>query len=355
MRLWLLVGLAACDRGDDTGTTVEVVALAGDVEVETNTIVLSHDFAGNVVDEQTTDATGQVALAASDLVSVVYMRADAIHVITAPPLLTSELAIHGPGADKSPVIAGAIAITAPAATGPFAIDIGCKTVTVATLPTDIDIPAVCFGTDSNIDVLITTADGTYHAERVPVVDEVAMLDVSGWESDATPVAIDGGGATIAITEIADTFAFAAPNDHALWTGLVVDQTQIAATLDSRITTAFVAGAATAQTFTADDFMPPLTTMLAPNFSWTATGVGDANVLHAVSSTMVWDAVLPPTADHVTFPQSGDVAPPDSATVTLRAIDGPDTETFADVEAAGIWNGTIVPPPTQGLLKEADAH
>lgn len=351
----LVLAVVGCDRGDDPGATVTVIALAGDVVVETSATVLSHDLAGNVVDQQTTDATGRAALTASDLVSVVFVRDDATHIITAPPMLEAELAIHGPAADKAPIIAGGISITAPPATGPFSIDIGCKTVTVQGLPADFDIPAACFGTDSNIDVLITNADGTYFAQRVPVVDEVAMLDIPGWLTDMTPVAIDAAGATITMTEISDTFAFPAPSDHALWTGLVADQTVIAAALDSRITTAYVPGAATAQTFTAADFLPPLATTLAPSFSWTATGIGDANVLHAVTPAIVWDAVLPPTADHVTFPASGEVAPPASATVTLRAIDGPDTASFTDVQMAGIWNGSIVPPPMSGLLKEADAH
>ncbi|HEY0252086.1 MAG TPA: hypothetical protein VGC41_11205 [Kofleriaceae bacterium] len=350
-----VIALAACGNSD-VGPTTQLQALAGEVAVETGASVIASDFAGNVLDEQVTDANGRVAVAQTDLVSVVFVRDDGTHVITTTQLASGTLYIHGPAANKAPIIAGGITVTGPAIAGPIDIDFGCRSVTTDALPASASIAATCFGTDSNIDVLIT-AGTSYFAARVPVADEVAILDIPAWLTETTPIAIDPAGATIAVTEIADTFPFAAPDDHSAWTGLVADQTRITATLDSRITTAYIPGVATAQTFTAADFLAPLTTTLSAGYAWTATNLGDTTVLHVASALTIWDAVLPTSADHIAFPLTATVTAPDTAAATattLRAIDGPDTADFTDVQAAGLWNGSIVPPPTAGLLREADA-
>jgi len=382
---WLFAfALFAACRGGAAGPSIEVLALAGDVELEAGATVLTTATDGTPIDRQITDGSGHVSLAYDPgaLVTVIYVRDGAYQLITTPALATGTLVIHGPPTAKAPIIAGAIAITAaPITADAISIQLGCTTVNVARLPTTVDVLATCFGTDSSVDLLVrATAGGSlvgYSAARVPIVDEVGMLDIPAWTNVPTAVPITANDLDAAITfaEVSDTFAFPTPPAEAgsayAWDGLVADHSLARATLGDvhagQATTQYLAGVPASIAFTAADFLPPASTQLARTqlvFTWTAFGIGDLANLHATWPNVTWDAVLAPDSAQVAFPTlDSDLAqlimPPvdgTGLTATLRAVDGPDTINFPDVQANGLFlettDATIVPPPTAGELLEA---
>ncbi len=192
-----------------------------------------------------------------------------------------------------------------------------------------------------------------------------MLDIPEWTmlSDTSiPVIQNDVSAVITLDEIADGLVFPAIDGTKVWTGLVSEQARVHAVVGSTTTTQFFAGLPVSITFTASDFLAASTTQLTrtrATFSWTAFGVGDLTSLHAAWSGFTWDVVLPPDATAIAFPDLGTALPTDGVATTLRAIDGPDTASFEEVQAAGIWiqgptGATIVPPPTAGEVRETNA-
>jgi hypothetical protein len=382
---WLFAfALFAACRGSAVGPSTEVLALAGDVEFEAGATVLTTAVDGTPIDRQITDGSGHISLAYDPgaLVTVIFFRNGAYQLITTPALATDTLVIHGPPAAKAPIIAGAVAITGATITADaISIQLGCTTINVAHLPTTVDVLATCFGTDSSVDMLVrATAAGSlvgYSASRVPIVDEVGMLDIPAWSTMpiAVPITENDTGAAITLDEVSDTFPFATPPADAdsvyAWTGLVADRSLAHATLGDahtgQTTTQYLAGLPTSIAFTTSDFLPQATTQLSRAqlaFTWTAFSVGDLVNLHATWPNVTWDAVLALGSTQVAFPTlDSDLAqlimPPvdgTGLTTTLRAVDGPDTINFADVQAAGLYletttGATIVPPPTAGELLE----
>jgi hypothetical protein len=371
--------LAGC-RGSssDSGPAINVIALAGEIQVEPGAVVVATGVDGSPIDRQLTDGTGYVTLnyAPGALVTIFYVRQNGTQLVTTPALANDILYVRGPLPDAAPIIAGVVEVDAPAITADdIEIDLGCTTVAATTFPKDVDILATCFGTDSNIDVLIraTTAGviTSYSAQRVPIVAEVGMMEISAWDTQPTliPIASDAGAA-IAIDEVADGFVFAAPTTApgAIWNGLSSDETRIHATLGTSFSTQYTPGLPTAISFAATDFLPPTTTALAQSqtaFSWPVFGVGDLTHLHAAwtagSTHVTWDVVLDPSATAVTFPVLDSdlvdqVGSPVNAATSLHAVDGPDTTSFADVQAAGLWmtDGSIVTPVTSGEIRESVA-
>jgi len=370
--LYAFVILAACRSSGGDGPTIDVFALAGEVQPEAGALVLATNVDGSPIDEQTTAGDGHAALEyeAGELVTIEFVRMNVTQLVTTPAPSTGMLAIHGPLADRAPIIAGALAITAPPITASsFVVDLGCTQIVLPSVPATVNILATCFGTDSSIDVLVRALqDGNtvaYSAARVPVIDEVGMLDISDWTmvSDTSiPIAQNDLSAAITLDEVADGFVFPAITGTEVWTGLVSDQTRVHAVAANTTTTQFTAGLPASIAFAASDFLPAATTQLAraqSMFSWTAFGVGDLVNLHAAWSTFTWDAVLPPDATTIGFPDPNIAVPADGVTTSLRAIDGPDTASFDDVQAGGIriqgpTGATIVPPPTAGEVKETSA-
>ncbi len=394
-------------RSGDTGPTTRVLALAGDIQVEAGATVLTHAADGTLIDRQITDGTGHVELLTQPgaLVTVIYARPETIEVITTPALETGELAIHGPVPAKAPIIAGALALTAPAITADaFEIDLGCTTVAVDAFPATVDVAAACLGSDPQIDVLIRATLQSpndslagYFAARVPVVDGVGMLDIPAWEVTpaAIPITQNDLGALVEVDEVADGFIYPAPAgvDHATaWTGLVAEssrvQAQVGFTTAGQTTTRIVPGVPDSIAFAASDFMPALDTHVALRdraklvFAWTAPAVGDVLDFEAswmpAAKQIRWDAVLPPDADQIAFPVLDAALDPDLAALLapplgdialqtdLRAIDGPDTADFASLQAGGLWlldpsgatssatsGATIVPPPVAGEVRQAN--
>lgn len=364
--------LAACRGNSSDGPTIDVFALAGEVHPEAGALVLTTRVDGTTIDQETTAGDGHAALTYEPgaLVTIAYVRDSVTQLITTPAVTTGKLAVHGPIADKAPIIAGVLAITAaPISAASFRVDLGCTRVAVPSLPATVNILATCFGTDSNIDVLVTALqDGNvvaYFAARVSIDDEIGMLDIPDWTmlSDTSiPVVQNDVSAVITLDEVADSFVFPAIDGTKVWTGLVSDQARVHAVVASATTTQFFAGLPSSIAFTASDFLAAATTRLArtqATFSWAAFGVGDLTNLHAAWSGFTWDVVLPPDATTIGFPDVGTALPTDGLATTLRAIDGPDTSSFDEVQAAGIWiqgptGTTIVPPPTAGEIRETRA-
>jgi hypothetical protein len=370
--LYAFVILAACRSGNSDGPSIDVFALAGEVQPEAGALVLATNVDGTPIDNQTTAGDGHASLAyeAGELVTIEFVRMTVTQVVTTPAPSTGMLAIHGPLADRAPIIAGVLAITAPPITAnSFVIDLGCTQIVLPSLPATVNILATCFGTDSSIDVLVRALQDSntvaYSAERVPVVDEIGMLDISDWTmlSDTSiPVAQNDVSAVVTLDEVADGFVFPAITGTEVWTGLISDQTRVHGVVANTTTTQFTAGLPTSIAFAASDFLPAATTQLAraqSTFSWTAFGVGDLTNLHAAWPMFTWDVVLPPDATTIGFPDPNIAVPADGVSTVLRAIDGPDTASFDEVQAAGIriqapTGATIVPPPTAGEVKETSA-
>ena len=367
--------LSAC-RGGTDGPSVDVFALAGEVQPEPGASVLMTTIDGVMLDQQTTDGSGHAFLAytAGALVTVEYIRNGQIQLITTPTLAPTAgtLAIHGPLPDKAPILAGSLVITAVAIEADaFEIDLGCTKITTPAFPKTVDILATCFGSDSKVDVLVRAlSNGTvvgYDAARVQVINEIGMLDIPQWTTDftAVPVTQNDRGAMFAIDEVADGLVFAAPDGTdlfvPLWTGLTSEETLVRATVANTTTTQFVAGVPTAIAFGAGDFLPATTTHLTRAqdvFAWTAFGVGDLTSLHTAWASITWDTVLPPDASTIRFPDPT-YAPPIDAVSTLRAIDAPATNSFDDVQAGGLWiqgatDATLVAPVTSGEVRETNA-
>lgn len=371
---WLygFVILAACRGSSGDGPSIDVFALAGEVQPEAGALVLSTGIDGTPLDQETTAGDGHTAVAYEPgaLVTIEFVRNSVTQLITTSAPATGMLAIHGPLADKTPIIAGVLAITAPPITAnSFVIDLGCAKVVMSTLPATVNILATCFGTDSNIDVLVTAIeDGNvvaYSAARVPVDGEIGMMDIADWTmlSDTTiPVVQNDNAAQITLDEVPDGFVFPAISGTQVWTGLASDQTRVHAVVANTTTTQFTAGLPSSISFAASDFLPAATTQLTrvqSAFSWTAFGVGDLTNLHASWSTYTWDAVLAPDATTIGFPDPNVGLPTDGVTATLRAIDGPDSASFDDVQAAGLriqgpTDATIIAPPAAGEVRETSA-
>jgi len=379
---WLsAVAMVVGCRSSDPGPTTQLVAYAGDTAIEAGTTVVSHHADGTIIDQQTTDGAGRAAVGYEPgaYVTVIYTRDTAIQLLTAPALTTGTLAIHGPEPTRASIIAGTLVLTAvPIAADAYSIDLGCITLPVTTLPMYTGINAYCFGRDSNIDVLVRATNAGvlvgYFATRVPVDNEVGMLDIPAWSTTPLEIPVQNGpGASIVFTEVVDTLAHATPTATGdtvfAWDGLRADATRVRATLGtataSQITTQYLAGVPTSVTLTADEFLPAPTTSLtfdgASGFAWTAFGIGDVTNVHATWGTIVWDAVLDPSTAAIAIPQLGSglglTAPGSDLATTLRAIDGPDTKGFTDVQAAGIYveataDASIVPPPATGDVREA---
>jgi hypothetical protein len=386
--------LTACGGSGDDGPTTRVLVLAGEIQAEAGAVVISHAADGTVIDQQVTDGSGHALLhtAPDALVTAVYQR-DTIQVVTTPALATGELVIRGPKPAKAPIIAAALAITAPAIDADEIVaDLGCTTVRIVALPDTIDVAAACLGTDSKLDVLVRATVGTapeaivgYAAARVPVVDGVGMLDIPVWETAPTPIPVTANdlGAALELDEISDGFVHATPPGTTqlnAWTGLVADasrvQAQVGFTTAAQTTTEYGVGLPDSVGFPAAAFLPAATTRVALHdrakltFSWDALAIGDVTDFQAVwmpaTKVIRWDVVLPPDGSAVAFPQldpdlAAVLAPPVGdvlLTTNLRAIDGPETTDFASVQAAGLWvdrgaSSTIVPPPATGLVSETN--
>ena len=372
--------------------------------------VVAHSPSGDVVDMSVADPTGraEVGIEADSLVSTIFpgeittSTKEISVVTTAPPSDGSELTIHGPFHNSTPpLIVGVLQLDGPnlnTATY-FNVRLGCVTVRVAQLPATIDVAGCNMGSDQNLDVLVRgyhdvagtpQLDG-YGAGRVMMTNGVATFSVPSWLSSGPAVAVTLTGIqpTLAWTMHVDGLEFLSePVGAYAYTGLVVDQTSIEATIPAahgaRITTRTVAGTPSTITLADSDFLPALEsvpaapTVTPTTIEWAAAGTGgDALHVHAtwtvavkVSSVVppgphlvVWDAIVPPDATSVTLPRlDGDlqttiapsgIAPSD---LVLRAIDSSALDGLAALVAAGIHAeetmqpAAIVEPPLDGEVR-----
>ena len=396
--------LAACSGSSPSGPTAVVIAMAGD-RAAGGATVISHRADGTRLDETSADAVGHAELRVEPgaLVSVVFAASASPASPAAPASIvttlapeTGELVIHGPPVPRVPAIVGGLAITAPplAADLGYDIGLGCATIAVPTLPTTVEVAAACLGSDTQLDVLVrgyqAAADGLppvvigYAAARVPLVDGLAHLDLAAWQTAtlAVPTVLDGVAPGLTLVTWADGLPFPAPaiTDHAaLWTDLAVDSTTLTATLGfpglAQVTRVEGVGLLAGVALGPADFVPQLEATLALAdratlaVAWSATGAAgaaaDALVVRLAWSELtpvIWEVVLPPTADHVTFPQldGGPFALPTSATTVidarLQALDSSALAGFTELLAVGLdatsttGASPIVPRPLPGEVR-----
>jgi hypothetical protein len=222
---------------------------------------------------------------------------------------------------------------------------------------------------------------------VPLSGDTAVFAPAQWDTQTGAVPITSTNVTPALDWIlwSDTLPFdaqAIQGSAPIWNNLVVDKTTVHATLaqiaTAQITTREAPGIPTTIAFSDTDFLPPIDVTLALDpsstaLTWTPANVG-ADVVDVRLSwvagvrphAVVWDVVLAPDASSAHLPKlDGDLAsavgPPDATPDALvRYVDGPDTASFSDVLAAGLYiedrsqPASIVAHPTNGQVRETDA-
>ena len=405
-----MAALVAC-RSSDGGSRKVIVTTMGGDEIAVGTTVIGHAPDGSIIDETRADAVGRAEVGVDDdsFVSVVYpstldATTSVISLVTVPAP-EAEVTVHGPPRNGTPgLVVGVLQVTARRlnAAAYFEIQLGCANVRVMQLPATIDVGACSMGSDTELDVLVTGYSSAtppvlvgYGAARVPMVDGVAMIDVSSWPTTGTnvPVTLDGVMPTVEMTLYADGLSFGTQlitNSGTVWDGLVVDHARVTATLSgidaARITTREIMGAPTSIALAASDFLAPITTTatIEPGtpltIRWDAMALGDAVNLHASwqiagkayavptgPHAVVWDAVLPPDATSATLPafagELSEAIAPDNvapADVVLRYVDSTALDGFAALAAAGIHvdetgqPSTVAPRPTSGDVKATHA-
>ncbi len=366
-RLLLLgLGAAACRSSTAPGTagTALVHVELGNRPTGGITVV-SHGDAGAIVETDTTDGTGlaTVGIDRGGLVTAV-LPGTPIHLATTQVKDGDEITIVGPPMPPPALVVGTLHVVAP---GPLAgvqhvaIDLGCTTIDVASLPATVDVIGACLGSDTNLDVVVRAigASGTvgYLAGRVPLVAGAAEFSPPAWSTAVAPIPMSLGGVTptaVAWSVIADGQVMYTASQPGIPDGLVADQARIAISVDRATTTLTYSSVPAQITLTADDLLAPLAAqpMLAgARFAWTAPMIGDVVDLAVRWPNLAWDAALPPTADHVALPALDGLDTSGTLAATLRAIDSseltaPPTELHVDSEPA-----TIVPLPAAGMVRE----
>ncbi|HEY1557947.1 MAG TPA: hypothetical protein VGF94_24125 [Kofleriaceae bacterium] len=403
LALAVLVALAACrSDADSNAPTVTVHVLAGTAG-EADATVISYSPTGELIDEELADPTGDAFVATTDgaLISVFYpgdpstATAQIQVVTTEAPAAGGDITIFGPPDPPSgpPTVVGVLQVepVQPITADSYAIELGCYTFTETTLVNPIDLAAACVGTDLNVNALVlATSAGTlagYAATRLPLGDGGVVFAPAQWDTTtgSIPITLDDGVApALDWVLYSDGLPFAAQpiaGTAPVWNGLVVDGAEVHANVTagalSQVTTRELAGAPAAIEFGAADFLPPLAASLALDTSrslaltWTASAIGaDAIDAHLTwttgTTTVVWDAVLPPDATGVGFPPADSalaalvVPPAATPSARLRYIDSPAAQSFADVLAAGIQaDASTAPPvvvakPATGEVRETDA-
>ena len=399
MRWPLIVVLAACG-GSNSGASATVIALGG-YAPEVGATILSHRDDGTTIDQLTADGTGTATIGTEPgaLVSVVFpgvitATTTTISIITTPIPDSGMITIHGPPDPAVEPVVGALEVMAPPLAVDFGYDIvlGCATIAETQFPATVNVSAPCTGSDINLDVLVRGYHFTgedlppevigYAAARVPLEDEMAEFDIPSWDMGGTdvPVTLTAVTPTVVLDLWVDGLMFPTQQitDHAvIWDGLDVDSSSIIATQGSspltQITTIDAPGTPSTIVLGVDDFLPQLestVTLGDPSklaIQWTPLSTGDTSdaidlrVGWQGTAQIVWDAVLPPSADHVTFATDlgGAVMLPTSTagiTSTFREIDSSDLTGFDALQAADLFvtdpvnASTIVPTPGNGEIR-----
>ncbi len=367
MRRVVLVVLAACGGSSHDGPTASVIALSGDAP-EPAASVLSHRADGSIIDTVMPDPTGhaEVAIEPGALITVVFPSMPPQIVTTLAP--AGDLTVHGPPADPSPSVAGALGIMPVMALGAasYDVELGCLTVHEPQLPATIDVIGPCLGSDENLDILIHGRDGAgtevgYAAGRVALNGDVAEFDPPMWLTSGTPVpvTVEGVAATVTWALYADGLAFdraTITGGATLPTGLAVDAMTVAITADQRVTTESFTTAPTAIAVSAADLLPPVTPMPARSgdaLSWTAPSLSAAAVdVRITWSEGVWDVVGPPDLASVVLPAiTNTPALPSQIAVRYLAATGvTDFSAITEMFAEQTGDDDIVALPPDGRIQ-----
>jgi len=369
-----LVVLAACGGRSGPSHHGTVIAMAGD-QPEPGAAVLSHTIDGTKLDETVTDAVGTAVIGYEPgaLVSVLFPgtitdTTASIAIVTAP--FTDGMTVVGPAHDDSPTnIVGGLQIKPKnIQADDFAIQLGCVTFHVPTMPAVVDVGARCMGSDTMLDVLVTAtlagAEVGHAAGRVAMIDGMAELDPPSWDTTYTTIPVTVGAPSAAVTWslIADGLPFTTAAGQ-VPAGLMFDRIVVDADLAGvRHTTRFLSTVPASIDIADSDFLAPIDASLMTGYAWTPSDLGDAVDLRATWDTaagsavvppgphlVTWDAVLPPDASTVAFPPVGfDPVMPD---LVLRYVD---SSVLAGFPAMEIHSDTAVPPVTDGQIRITQA-
>ena len=373
MKYLALVALAACGRSGPShhGT---LIAMAGD-QPEPGAAVVSHTIDGKQLDSTAADAAGvaDIGYEPGALVTVLYPGTitdvtPAIAIVTAP--FTDSMTVVGPAHDDSPtnVVGGLQMKPKPIQADDFAIQLGCVTFHVPSMPAVVDVGARCMGSDTSLDVLITATSGGvevgHAAGRVAMVDGMAEFDPPSWDTTYTtiPVTVGAPSAQVTWTLVTDGLPFTTPAGK-VPAGLMFDHVTVDADLaGTRHTTRYVSMPPASIDITDSDFLPPIDVSLADGYSWTPSDLGDAVALHAEWDTanvtavvppgphhVTWDAVLPPDASTVAFPPVGWT--PITPSLVLRYVDSSALDGFPSMEIHAV---TAVAPVADGQIRITQA-
>ena len=307
--------LVACrDDGSTPAETLAIATYAGEAPAP-GIRVISHRPNGEVIDDVTTDYSGNVDIGIEDgaLLTALY-----------PGTLVTQSAapeIHGPPVEaKNDLVIGTVDVAAPAmsAATRYEVDLGCVTIPTTTFPRTFNVTTCSLGTDQNLDVLVRAFAGDaflgYDVANVPLVDEHAVVNVA-WKTTGTDLWVDGtvpAGADLGIRFIVDGNAYDAPpvvdGKYIGYWPAEPQRSELHAKIDTR-TLDQVPMLKGYFIFNLDQhpLLPPVATTLsrtANTFTWQAPPFDvDTVELVARTNTLTWTATLPPTATSTSLPAS----------------------------------------------------
>jgi hypothetical protein len=376
MRLLLVLVLVAGCSDDLLSRSVVITAFKGDRPAP-GVSVISHagDRVGSVIELATTDVLGQATISVNDdaLVSVVFPSPVQILTVPAPRDQLSVNFVAELMPEPAVAVLNVTGLALPGAES-FSIDVGCARVSVPSLPATIDLEACALGSDEEIDVVVTghhwigdlsNAEDGYAARRVPIVNGIASLDISAWETTMAdlPLTSEGFASSVNLTFLSDGLPFGGHRvgDQPLQVrkGLVIDSTRVVAVLVGNRGTRSIArtvdGIPETLSFSDTDYLPLVEPTATPSsfdplaLRWDAAAIGDAvdlrlswNSSELEPRAVSWRAVLPPDATSVTLPAFvGDLAAatsraqPKPDSITLSYVDSPSHDGFAAFLADGV--------------------
>jgi len=199
-----LLLLAACRSDGGSGELVHVLVQSGDQPAPGVRVYAHSAASGALIGEDDSDAVGDayVGIEPDTLITADFGG----RLLTAPaPAEGETLVLRGPAPPPPALVVGTVNVDGPALLGAtyFEVDVGCVTLKVSSLPDSFDVTACSQGQDRDLDVLVrgfhdvgTTKvlDG-YFAERVPLINGIATVNVGTWNT--TGQEVDGSGGNVA--------------------------------------------------------------------------------------------------------------------------------------------------------------
>ena len=393
----MTVSLAACGSEPDAEVTIHVRAFGASVP-EANVTVVAHRADGHVLDSEVTDSDGRVVLQGEpDGYVTTWFRwtsmlagvADAAPgpiqatyaVTTVAPPDGRELVVHGP-VDPSLAPVGSLVIDGPAMPGAslYNVFVGCQGASVPQLPATFAITPACLGTDNAIDVAVAAVGVTstgyvvlgHAAAHVPVVGELARVDVASWDTTAPvlPVQLEGVDAIVRVAlrsdhqEVLDELANAVGGATAveLWPGLAVDGITVRGWAPSQgmFTGAFVRdmpGVPAVVEVSAADFPPRMDPVAdtvpgpLPTLTWQSDPSADLLSMLLAFDYYSWKLVVPPSAGQVSLPGAdGTLVRGGPQTTVIQLVGATDDDRLGlDLHCESQYTSRVVIPSSGEVL------